>query len=140
MRRHGNYGRRLSNAERLEIRHRVARGETHAAVAGAVGCSIKSIQRLFVRTGGLLAGDSCRAIARRLGRSPSAVSPEVRQNGGRTGYRAWRAARRTVRQARRPRVAKLARCPGLRAEVERLLAERWSPQQIAHRLKLGSSF
>ena len=53
MRRHGNYGRRLSNAERLEIRHRVARGETHAAVADVVGCSSKSIQRLFVRTGGL---------------------------------------------------------------------------------------
>lgn len=43
---HGNHGRRLSTAERLEIRHRVARGETHAAVAGAVGCSSKSIQRL----------------------------------------------------------------------------------------------
>jgi len=33
-------------------------------------------------------------------------------------------------------VAKLARCPQLRAEVERLLAQRWSPQQIAHRLTL----
>lgn len=53
MRRHGDHGRRLSAAERLEIRHCVATGETFGAVAAAVGCSTKSIQRLFVRTGGL---------------------------------------------------------------------------------------
>lgn len=160
MRRHGDHGRRLSGAERWEIQHRVATGETHTAVAAAVGCSTKSIQRLFVRTGGLAprvqarspvrlslaereeisrglqAGDSSRAIARRLGRAPSTVSREVAPHGGRPGYRAWRAERRAIRRARRPKVAKLARCPRLRTEVERLLTQRWSPQQIAHRLTL----
>jgi len=35
---------------------------------------------------------------------------------------------------RRPKVAKLVHCPRLRAEVERRLGQRWSPQQIAARL------
>src|SRR3970040_190590 len=49
----GDHGRRLSAAERLEIRRRVATGETHVAVAAIVGCSTKAIQRELVRTGGL---------------------------------------------------------------------------------------
>jgi len=38
------------------------------------------------------AGISCRAIARQVGRSPSTVSRDVAASGGRTRYRAWRAA------------------------------------------------
>ena len=164
MDRTGDHGRRLSDAERLEIQRRVGAGETFAGVAAAVGCSTKSIQRLFVRTGGLAprtpvrsplrlslaereeisrglgAGDSSRAIARRLGRAPSTVSREIAPTGGRTGYRAWRAERRAIRQARRPKAAKLACYPRLRAEVERWLAQRWSPQQIAHRLTLDHPY
>lgn len=49
-----NHGRRLSAAERLEIQRRVGSGATHAAVAVAVGCSTKSVQRLLIRTGGLV--------------------------------------------------------------------------------------
>jgi IS30 family transposase len=64
------------------------------------------------------------------------VSRELERNGGRAGYRAARADARALVQARRPNRAKLARCPRLRAEVERRLAERWSPQQIAARLRL----
>ena len=159
-RRQRDHGRRLSAAERCEIQRRVATGETHAAVAQTVGCSTKSIQRVFVGTGGLAprlrarslrrlslaereeisrglrAGDSRRAIAQRLGRAPSTVSREVAGNGAPLGYRAWRAERRALWMARRPKVAKLARCPRLRAAVERLLAQRWSPEQIAHRLPL----
>jgi IS30 family transposase len=159
-RRRGDPGRRLSDGERREIQERVAAGATHAVVAQALGCSTKTIQRLFVATGGLpprmrvpsplrlslaereeisrglRAGDSRRAIAGRLGRAPSTVARDVAPNGGRSGYRAWRAERRAIREARRPKVAKLARCPRLRAEVERRLAQRWSPQQIAHRLRL----
>lgn len=160
MRRHADHGRRLSMAERLEIQQRVATGETFATVAAAVGCSTKSLQRQFVSTGGLAprgqvrsplrlslaereeisrglrAGDSRRAIARHLGRAPSTVSRDVGPNGGRPGYRAWRAERRAIREARRPKVAKLAHCLRLRAAVEQRLAQRWSPQQIAHRLRL----
>ena len=49
-------------------------------------------------------------------------------------YRAWRAEETAARRMRRPKPAKLATHPRLRREVERRLAERWSPQQIAARL------
>ncbi|MFN2398537.1 MAG: IS30 family transposase [Gemmatimonadaceae bacterium] len=83
---------------------------------------------------GLLAGDSCRVIARRLGRSPSTVSPDVAAGGSLAHYRAWRADEKAHRRARRPKTPKLVACPRLRVEVERGLTRRWSPQQIAARL------
>jgi IS30 family transposase len=149
---------RLSSADRLELRRRVAAGERFEEAAAAVGCSTKSVQRLLAATGGmpprtlsrsrlrlslaereeisrgLHGGRSCRAIATRLARSPSRVGREVAANGGRSRYRAWRADEAAVERARRPKVPKLVRCPRLRAEVERLLDERWSPQQVAARL------
>jgi hypothetical protein len=45
--------RRLSRADRAEIGRRLAGGETFEVVAGAVGCSTKSIQRFLALTGGL---------------------------------------------------------------------------------------
>jgi IS30 family transposase len=80
---------------------------------------------------GIVAGDSLRLIASRLGRSPSTVSREVVRNGGRRGYRACRADRSALRKMRRPKVAKLVRCGRLRAVVEEKLEHCWSPQQIA---------
>ena len=153
-------GRRLTCAERLELQRRVRSGETHQFAAAALGCSAKSVQRLLVKTGGLmprtmpqsalrlslsereeisrglLAGETCRRIAARLGRSPSTVSREVSAGGHRDRYRAWRAEERARRRVRRPKTAKLASSPRLRAEVERWLTLRWSPQQIAARLVL----
>jgi IS30 family transposase len=129
------------------------------SVALAVGRSTWSVGRIVGRAGGLpprptarstlrlstaereeisrglLAGQSLRSIARGLGRSPSTVSREVAANGGRRRYRAWRAEAAALGRARRPRVAKLARNRRLRRTVERLLEARWSPQQIAHRLR-----
>lgn len=149
---------RLTSAERLELQRRVRAGETHAAAAIAVGCSVKSVQRLLERTGGvksratarsalrlslpereeisrgLLAGDSCRVIAVRLGRSPSTVTRDVAAGGARVQYRAWRADAKAHRRARRPKMSKLTACPRLRTEVERGLKRRWSPQQIVARL------
>ena len=52
-RRWADHGRRLSQADRMEIQRRVSEGETLAIAAAAVGCSSKSIQRFMVRTGGL---------------------------------------------------------------------------------------
>lgn len=151
---------RLTGAERLELQRRVRAGETHEVAATAVGCSAKSVQRLLVKTGGvksrstpqsalrlslpereeisrgLLAGDSCRVIARRLGRSPSTVSRDVAAAGHRERYRAWRAEETAHRRAHRPKVAKLIAVPQLRRAVERGLRLRWSPQQIAARLVL----
>lgn len=84
---------------------------------------------------GLRAGHSMSAIARGLGRSPSTVTREVKANGGRGGYRAWRAHERARQCARRPKPSKLTRGPLLR-EVTRRLRQLWSPQEIARRLPL----
>jgi IS30 family transposase len=86
---------------------------------------------------GLAAGEPVREIARRLGRAPSTVCREVAANGGRGRYRACAADRRAVRLMRRPKPAKLARCPRLREAVESKLELRWSPQQIAAWLKIS---
>ena len=83
---------------------------------------------------GLLAGESFREIARRLGRAPSTVSREVARNGGRRCYRVTRAEDAAVRHARRPKTYKLIENPKLRQEVEHRLSLRWSPQQISARL------
>jgi IS30 family transposase len=85
---------------------------------------------------GLTAGDSLRSIAARLGRAPSTVSREVAANGGRCVYRAWRAETRAAQCARRPKTAKLVANPRLAAEVDAGLVCRWSPQQIARRLRV----
>ena len=80
---------------------------------------------------GVAAGESLRLIARRLGRSPSTVSREVKANGDRRSYRACRADRAALRRARRPKPCKLVRCERLRKAVEAQLALSWSPQQIS---------
>src|SRR4051812_32960237 len=67
---------------------------------------------------GLAAGESRRSIARRLGRSPSTIVREVARNGDARRYRACTADRAALTRARRPKVAKLAACPRLRAVVE----------------------
>jgi IS30 family transposase len=80
---------------------------------------------------GVAAGEPCRQIAARLGRAPSTVSRELARNGGRTCYRAQAADAAAFRRAQRPKPAKLALEPRLRAVVEAKLALRWSPEQIA---------
>ena len=117
-------------------------------------------------------GLGVRDIAGRLGRSASTISRELRRNasarGGTLSYRASTAQWKAERAARRPKVAKLAQNPALRAYVEERLAgevrapggtpvdgpsvawigrrhgrrkdrrwgRAWSPQQIAHRLRI----
>jgi IS30 family transposase len=150
--------RRPSRADRAQIESLIRAGATFDATAEAVGCSTKSIQRFLALTGGLksrlkersplrlslaereelsrglVADDSLRTIARRLGRSPSTVSREVAGSGSRSGYRAWRADEQAMERARRPKPAKLAINSRLCREVERGLRAHWSPQQVASRL------
>jgi transposase, IS30 family len=83
---------------------------------------------------GLHTGQSFTAIAARLGKAASTVSREVAANGGRAGYRAWRAHQRAREQARRPKTPKLA-CPQLAARVAACLSQWWSPVQISARLR-----
>ena len=85
---------------------------------------------------GIAAGDSFRAIARRIGRAPSTVSREVGGTAGRPSYRATTAEDRACLAAGRPKRSKLACNPRLRRRVREMLCERFSPQQISARLKL----
>jgi IS30 family transposase len=82
-------------------------------------------------------GESVRSIARRLGRSPSTVSRELRRNADRRGcYRATTAHALAWERASRPKPAKLAANERLRSIVEGDLARRYSPEQIAGRLRV----
>jgi IS30 family transposase len=97
---------------------------------------LSAAERESIRAG-LDVGDSFRGIAAHLGRAPSTVSREVSANGGRKAYRGWRAHRRANDLARRPKVAKLAGCGRLRAQVETWLEdELWSPVQISAQLRV----
>jgi IS30 family transposase len=80
---------------------------------------------------GAVAGESCRAIARRLKRAPSTICRELAGNGGVQGYRAVEADAAALVRARRPKPAKLATHERLRRLVAAKLRLRWSPQQIS---------
>jgi IS30 family transposase len=97
---------------------------------------LSAAEREEIRSG-LDSGESFAGIGRRIGRATSTVSREVNANGGRDRYQGWRAHRRACDQARRPKVAKLAGCAPLRAQVEEWLEEElWSPTQISAMLRV----
>jgi len=149
----------LTVAERAEIWTRRVAGEPIWVIARHMGRSRKTVHAQVVATGGvrprtpqrsrreltagereelsrgLAVGNSCRAMAKRLGRAPSSVSREVRRNGGREGYRAAEADLAAVRRRRRPKPSKLALSARLRDEVETRLKLLWSPRQISAWLK-----
>jgi transposase, IS30 family len=84
------------------------------------------------------AGLSVRQVAVRLGRSPSTVSRELARNAcPRTGgYLPERAHRLAWERQRRPKPSRLSQQPELRQVVQRLLARRYSPEQISGRLRV----
>jgi IS30 family transposase len=106
---------------------------------------------------GVAAGDPVRDIARRLGRAPSTISREIKNNSviGRNHYRPqyrfgapWRggperkpryratvAQSKSQRRARRPKTGVLAGSDRLRTEVQTRLEEFHSPAQIAAGLR-----
>jgi transposase, IS30 family len=157
------YGRRLDHQDRLEILERISCGETRPQVASALGTTERTVGRVLLAAGGrpsrrwrrrrrsplrlsltereeiragIAAGESFRAIARRLGRSASTVSREVGGVRGRGRYRATRADDRAYEAACRPKLCKLARNRRLRRAVVAMLESRFSPQQISARLRL----
>ena len=85
---------------------------------------------------GLSSGETQAAIARRLERNVATVSREVERNSGRSGYRAFSAARRAHRAAasRRSGKSRLARETRLRQYVIHGLRKEWSPREIERRL------
>ena len=88
---------------------------------------------------GLAQGHSCRDIADRLDRDPSTISRETLRNSynyWRCRYRATRAQATAIRKARLPRrKRKLDTNERLRQFVFEHLDKRWTPEQIAKRLK-----
>jgi transposase, IS30 family len=82
-------------------------------------------------------GLSQRKIAARLGCDPSTICRELARNcDQRTGhYMPEEADSLAWRRQRRPKASKLSRDPVLRAEVQRLLDRRYSPEQVSGRLK-----
>jgi IS30 family transposase len=85
---------------------------------------------------GLAAQQSFRQIAKRLARPVSTVSREVARHGGREAYRASHADDQAWDRARRPKLCRLATHSRLCRSVAAKLALQWSPEQIAHWLKL----
>lgn len=89
---------------------------------------------------GLAQGKSRRDIAAMLQRSPATVSREIRRNNyiyGGYQYRAAIAHSRACRRSRRPRKQrKLDTNERLRQFVFEHLDKRWTPEQIAKRLKV----
>jgi IS30 family transposase len=85
---------------------------------------------------GLARGEPMAEVARRLRRPTSTVSREVGRCGGRDGYTGRAAQRSACERAKRPKVRKLVADPVLAAEVTAGLERRWSPAEVAARLRL----
>jgi IS30 family transposase len=150
---------RLTRDEIVEFWDRYAAGETQAMLARRFGqATATTNQRVLLAGGcrptipkrgpqhltledreeisrGLAAGESMRAIARRLRRAPSTISREVAANGGPAHYRAAAAEQAAATRRHRPKVCKLAASPQLRQLVQHKLEHKWSPEQIAGWLK-----
>ena len=148
-----------TEAQKAEMWDRWQKGDSLHSIAGLFDRGHSSIQRILAETGGIrppqrkrsrlaltlaereeisrgLANQlSMRAIAARLGRSPSTVSREVKRNDGRRRYRASRADQAAWDGAKRPKRCKLAAHRALARIVARKLQQQWSPEQIAGWLK-----
>ncbi|GAA4611936.1 IS30 family transposase [Saccharopolyspora hordei] len=83
------------------------------------------------------AGLGVRAIAGELGRDPGTISRELRRNShpGSGDYRPYAAQARAEARRARPKTGKIAAHPELRERVQGMLDDRYSPEQISHRLR-----
>ena len=96
---------------------------------------LSAAEREEIRVG-VTAGESGAAIAERIGRHRSTVWREIARNGGRGHYRAAKAEVRAGQSALRPRPVWTEDRPWLWTEVQELLrTKKWSPEQIAKRLR-----
>ena len=85
---------------------------------------------------GVAVGETQTSIAARIGFDKATLSREIGRGRLASGrYSAKRGQAAAVLNARRPKPGKLATSPQLRARVEEDLGKRYSPQQIAERLR-----
>ena len=85
---------------------------------------------------GLASGESMRAMAALLGRSPSTIFREIKRNGGPRRYRAIEADKAAWKRAKRPKPLLLASSSELNKLVASKLSVDWSPEQISGWLKI----
>jgi IS30 family transposase len=86
---------------------------------------------------GIEAGQCDAVIARGLGRHRGTIGREIAANGGRARYRGYAAHQRADEAARRPKAGWTQTRPALWAHVQEVIrTKKWSPQQIAARLRL----
>jgi IS30 family transposase len=96
-------------------------------------CFAEREELALLRAGGY----SMRGCARRMGRAPSTISRELARGSGVDGtYRASGAQAGADRAAARPKPAKLAGNDRLREQVQSWLLEKFSPAQVAARLRV----
>lgn len=96
----------LTLQDREEIRAGIERGEPNATIAERIECDRSTVWR------------------------------EIKVNGGRGGYRAFRAQERADQAARRPKPRWFEERPWLWDHVVELLrTKKWSPEQISKRLR-----
>jgi IS30 family transposase len=146
---------RLSSEQVREVWDRWKRGEAFRPIGESLGVQEDTVYKVVVRRGGLIppdrtrapwaltlaereeisrglvARESVRGMALRLGRAPSTISREIRRHGGADRYRAAEADRRAWRRAQRPKTRRLEQAPRLRRVVLGKLRADWSPQQIS---------
>lgn len=145
------------------IYHLLRRGVRQKEIAQRSGVSLRTVQRMLARLGGVPrpaaceydsrylsqderceiarlhdAGVSVRAIGRQLGRAPSTISRELRRNAHDTTgtYLPHLAHTRAWARQRRPKASKIASDPRLAAWVRYMLKHRLSPEQISGRLQV----
>lgn len=75
-------------------------------------------------------------IAKRLARSPSTISRELRRNGERGDYFAAQAQEKAERRRSQRTLTRKLDDPGINQAVRHGLTQNWSPEQIAGRTKL----
>jgi len=110
---------------------------SHPALHPGRGNKHLSLEERLGLEAALRAGETQAAVAARLGRSPGAISMELKLNGGRTGYRAYAAHRAALSRrgtARRGDSA-IADHPRLRDAIHAQLRRGRSPEEIARGLK-----
>ena len=135
-------------------------GMQRVEAAAAAGISVNTLDRLVAEHGlmivrertcrdnvltieergeiwaGILAGWSDQRIGDEIGRHRSTVWREIRANGGRHSYRPWKAHEAAMERAGRPRPTWLETRPWLWVIVVELLrTKKWSPEQIANKLR-----